>query len=94
MAVRVSVAVSAAVAALALLSGCSDGSGSNGSTTTSATPTTVTPDARQQRNLRIHQRLLELGCTTNSCIQTYFACMDGYLTGDACEFFRQHPPPE
>ena len=54
--------------------------------------TTSQDQAGIDRNRRIQQRLMELGCSTNSCIQTYFACMDGYLTGEPCEFYRQHPP--
>lgn len=83
------VAVGAAVA-LAALSGC----GETGKAVPSSAVVSTAPalNSDQERNRRIHEHLLELGCTTNSCIQTYFACMDGYLTGEACEFYRQHPP--
>ncbi|MCP2295299.1 hypothetical protein APR11_001706 [Nocardia amikacinitolerans] len=83
------VAVGAAVA-LAALSGCGETGKAVPSSAVVSTVPALNPD--QERNRRIHERLLELGCTTNSCIQTYFACMDGYLTGEACEFYRQHPP--
>lgn len=67
-------------------------------------PTTVSPAASvpppaqtlaptQQRNERIRGMLYTAGCTSNSCVQAYFACMDGYLTGEPCQFFRDHPPP-
>ncbi|MCP2276323.1 hypothetical protein [Nocardia amikacinitolerans] len=82
-------AVGAAVA-LAALSGCGETGKAVPTSAVVSTAPALNPD--QERNRRIHERLLELGCTTNSCIQTYFACMDGYLTGEACEFYRQHPP--
>ncbi|WP_157978838.1 MULTISPECIES: UBA domain-containing protein [Nocardia] len=95
MPVRTSTIVGVVLIALGLVGGCSDTSGTPrpvGSTSVVATSApSAAPDA-VERNLRIRQRLLELGCTTNSCIQAYFACMDGYLSGDACEFYRQHPP--
>ncbi|MFE3545173.1 hypothetical protein ACFXK0_19615 [Nocardia sp. NPDC059177] len=52
---------------------------------------TLTPS--QQRNERIRGMLYTAGCTSNACVQTYFACMDGYLDGEPCQFFRDHPPP-
>lgn len=52
-----------------------------------------TLDPAQQRNERIRGMLYTLGCTSNSCVQTYFACMDGYLTGEPCQFYRENPPP-
>ncbi|MGW5309244.1 hypothetical protein ACWEQ0_05120 [Nocardia thailandica] len=80
-------------AALALLTGCGAGSPPPApSATASAAPVTSTAEPDQARSLRIHQQLIDLGCDTNSCIQVYFGCLDGYITGDACEFFRAHPP--
>lgn len=55
---------------------------------------TVAPsptESPQQRDRRIRDELVELGCDTNSCIQTYFACRDGYLSGEMCDFYRKHP---
>lgn len=88
-----------AVAAALFLSACTEpGSPTPATTsstaTSSATTAVVTPSTlapQQQDNLRIIERLAELGCDTNSCIQTYFACKDGYLTGEACEFYRKNP---
>ncbi|HLS77979.1 MAG TPA: hypothetical protein VK083_14440 [Nocardia sp.] len=56
-----------------------------------ATTTTAPLSPEQRDNLRIIERLAELGCDTNSCIQTYFACEDGYLSGDPCDFYRRNP---
>ncbi|GGK52227.1 hypothetical protein [Nocardia camponoti] len=53
---------------------------------------TLAPD--QQRFERIRGMLYTNNCTSNACVQTYFACMDGLLTGDPCDFYRAHPPPE
>ncbi|MGI5222567.1 hypothetical protein [Nocardia sp. CA-290969] len=77
-------------AATALVYGCAQDTGGHATTTTSAAApaTTETP---QQRNLRIRDELVRMGCDTNSCIQTYFACADGLLSGDPCDFYRQHP---
>ncbi|MGW4369685.1 hypothetical protein ACWEKT_28960 [Nocardia takedensis] len=80
----------AAIFAVGLLTGC--GSEPGTPTPVSAVVVTSTQRPEVERNLRIREHLQELGCTTNSCIQTYFACMDGYLTGEPCEFYRQHPP--
>ncbi|MGK8521000.1 hypothetical protein ACRS6B_05305 [Nocardia asteroides] len=75
-----------------LAAGCSDG---QPQPVTSSVRPSATVDSRtetpQERNERIRQKLIELGCSSNSCIQTYFGCADGYITGDACEFFRAHP---
>ncbi len=78
-------------AGLALAAGCSDGQPQP--VTSSARPSVTTPktESPQERSARIRQKLIELGCSTNACIQTYFGCEDGYITGDACEFFRAHP---
>ncbi|MET7770804.1 hypothetical protein [Nocardia sp. NPDC005366] len=94
---RISVVIGVAMLALGLSAGCSAEPGTPRPVATTVTPPVTPPTSSVdqnpvQRNQRIRQRLLELGCTTNSCIQTYFACMDGYLTGDPCEFYRQHPP--
>ncbi|MFC9896936.1 hypothetical protein ACFVMC_24895 [Nocardia sp. NPDC127579] len=82
-----------AVVALGLLVGCGSepvpGRPSTAPQTSAVKQTTLSPE--QERNIRIHKQLMELGCDTNSCIQTYFACMDGQLTGEVCEFYRQHP---
>ncbi|WP_330233469.1 hypothetical protein OHA40_13945 [Nocardia sp. NBC_00508] len=78
---------------VALVAGCSDGQ--PGPVTSSARPSvTVAPPKTEtpaERNARIRQRLIELGCSTNACIQTYFGCADGYITGEACDFYREHP---
>ncbi|WP_157181866.1 hypothetical protein [Nocardia testacea] len=80
----------AAVAALCtgtlLLGACADNQGS-------AVPAAASsqPESPQERNLRVRDELVRLGCDTNSCIQTYFACEDGLLSGEACEFYRAHP---
>ncbi|WP_040799291.1 hypothetical protein [Nocardia higoensis] len=82
--------VGAAAAALVLsLSACTESGSPVPATTPVSTSSTLSPE--QQDNLRIARRLAELGCDTNSCIQTYFACKDGYLTGEACDFYRRHP---
>ncbi|MEU4648064.1 hypothetical protein [Nocardia fluminea] len=59
----------------------------------SAPPPAQTLAPSQQRNERIRGMLYTAGCTSNSCVQAYFACLDGYLTGEPCQFFRDHPPP-
>ncbi|WP_157172438.1 hypothetical protein [Nocardia pneumoniae] len=80
-------------AGVALVGGCSDGQ--PGPATSSAHPSaTVAPsksETPQERYTRIRDKLIELGCSTNVCIQTYFGCMDGYITGEACDFYREHP---
>lgn len=91
MAVRWAVAGAFTVVAVGLLSACGEESGTP-VPVSSAAPSSASRQAEIERSQRIHQRLLELGCTTNSCIQTYFACMDGYLTGQDCDFYHQHPP--
>ncbi|WP_280251019.1 hypothetical protein [Nocardia abscessus] len=92
MTLRSTAVVSAMAAGLVLAAGCSDGQPqpvtSSPLTSVTVAPKTETP---QERNARIRQKLIELGCSTNACIQTYFGCADGYITGDACEFFRAHP---
>lgn len=83
----------AAVAALCtgtlLLGACADNQGS----AVPAAPAAALsqPESPQERNLRVRDELVRLGCDTNSCIQTYFACEDGLLSGEACEFYRAHP---
>lgn len=57
----------------------------------SATAVLSPTESPQQRDRRIRDELVELGCDTNSCIQTYFACRDGYLSGEMCDFYRKHP---
>ncbi|WP_410871213.1 hypothetical protein [Nocardia sp. A7] len=96
MAVRSGFAV-VALLALAVLPGCAAPDAPPPSTT-AAPVTSVPPPAQtlvptQQRNERIRGMLYTAGCTSNSCVQVYFACLDGYLTGEPCQFFRDHPPP-
>lgn len=86
------VVISAAVVVLALGACSEPGTPVPVSETVTSAPGAPTPNPEQQRNLDLVERLRELGCATNSCIQTYFACMDGLLTGEVCEFYRQHPP--
>ncbi|MFD3596656.1 hypothetical protein ACFWU5_28390 [Nocardia sp. NPDC058640] len=95
MAVRGWLAVSAL--ALALLPGCAAPDDPTPPPSAART-TTVLPPAQtlapsQQRNERIRGMLYTAGCTSNSCVQAYFACLDGYLTGEPCQFFRDNPPP-
>ncbi|WP_194816344.1 hypothetical protein [Nocardia sp. XZ_19_385] len=95
MDLRLPVRVGAAVLALGLLAGCGSDQGSEPTSTVPLTsavdPASRTLSPEQERNVRIQKQLVELGCDTNSCIQTYFACMDGQLTGDPCEFYQRHP---
>ncbi|MBW0269625.1 hypothetical protein ATM97_00400 [Nocardia sp. MH4] len=96
MTVRAGLA-SSALLTIAVLSGCASPS----ETTPPPSPapvSSVLPPAQtlapsQQRNERIRGMLYTAGCTSNACVQTYFACMDGYLTGEPCQFYRDHPPP-
>ncbi|MFC6013444.1 hypothetical protein [Nocardia lasii] len=87
----------ATLLALAVLPGCAAPQSPTPSPT--AAPATSTPRPaqtlapEQQRNERIRGMLYTAGCTSNSCVQSYFACLDGYLTGDPCQFYRDHPPP-
>ncbi|MFD6400941.1 hypothetical protein [Nocardia sp. NPDC060249] len=87
----------AALLALAVLPGCAapDAPTPSPSATPvrSAPPPAQTLAPSQQRNDRIRGMLYTVGCTSNSCVQVYFACLDGYLTGEPCQFFRDHPPP-
>ncbi|WP_218021711.1 hypothetical protein [Nocardia harenae] len=77
------------LASALLLLGC----GTQESAVTVTTEPPAPSESPQDRNLRIREQLLQLGCTTNSCLQTYFACQDGTLTGDPCLFYREHPLP-
>ncbi|MFC4123615.1 hypothetical protein [Nocardia rhizosphaerae] len=83
--------------ALTALAGCASSSGPARQISASPVRTSAPPaemlDQAQQRNERIRGMLYTAGCVSNACVQTYFACMDGYLTGDACQFYRDHPPP-
>ncbi|WP_155981082.1 hypothetical protein [Nocardia sp. CNY236] len=87
----------ALVAGIAFVGGCSGGQSEPAdSSTLPTTPAVaaVTPansETPAQRNVRVRQTLIELGCSSNACIQTYFGCADGYITGDACQFYREHP---
>lgn len=87
-------AVTALCAGTMLFAACAD-SGAGTATTSAAPvsaaaapPSTETP---QERSLRIRNQLVQLGCDSNSCIQTYFACEDGLLAGESCDFYRRHP---
>lgn len=77
------------LASAVLLLGC----GAQQDTVTVTSEPAAPTESVQDRNLRIREQLLQLGCTTNSCLQTYFACQDGTLTGDPCLFYREHPLP-
>jgi hypothetical protein len=86
----------AALLALAVVPGCATPDAPTPSP--SASPVSSLPPAQtlapaQQRNERIRGMLYTVGCTSNSCVQVYFACLDGYLAGETCQFFRDHPPP-
>ncbi|WP_067450374.1 hypothetical protein [Nocardia alba] len=88
--------VAAALLVLAVLPGC--GAQEGPAPAPSVVPVSSVPPAQtltpaQQRNERIRGMLYTAGCTSNSCVQAYFACLDGYLTGEPCQFFRDHPPP-
>ncbi|MFD3703455.1 hypothetical protein ACFWUP_09935 [Nocardia sp. NPDC058658] len=87
----------AALLALAVLPGCAAPDAPtpppSASPTKSVPPPAQTVAPSQQRNERIRGMLYTAGCTSNGCVQSYFACMDGYLTGEPCQFFRDHPPP-
>ncbi|MFD3748258.1 hypothetical protein [Nocardia sp. NPDC058633] len=87
----------AALLALAVLPGCA-APDAPAPSPSAAPATSVLPPAQtlvpaQQRNERIRGMLYTVGCSSNSCVQAYFACLDGYLTGEPCQFFRDHPPP-
>lgn len=97
MAVRGGFALTALLV-LAVLPGCAAPdapapSPSAAPVTSAPPPPAQTLAPTQQRNERIRGMLYTAGCTSNSCVQVYFACMDGYLTGEPCQFFRDHPPP-
>ncbi|MEU4316856.1 hypothetical protein [Nocardia sp. NPDC024068] len=85
-------AVTALCAGTMLFAACAD-TGTGTATTSAAPVSQAAPPAEtpQQRSLRIRDQLVRLGCDSNSCIQTYFACEDGVVSGDACEFYRRHP---
>ncbi|WP_157106054.1 hypothetical protein [Nocardia sienata] len=82
-------AVAALCAGTLLLGACSDNEGA--AVPVSPAAASSQPESPQERNLRVRDELVRLGCDTNSCIQTYFACEDGLLSGQACEFYRAHP---
>lgn len=76
-------------AATTLLYGCAHET--DGRAAAAPVAAQVTTESPQERSVRIRDELVRLGCDTNSCIQTYFACEDGLLSGEPCEFYRQHP---
>lgn len=82
-------AAAALCAGTLLLGACSDNEG----TAVPVAPAAASsqPESPQERNLRVRDELVRLGCDTNSCIQTYFACEESLLSGQACEFYRAHP---
>ncbi|MGW1739770.1 hypothetical protein ACWCPQ_13280 [Nocardia sp. NPDC001965] len=82
-------ALAAMCAGTLLLGACSDNEG----TAVPVAPAAAPPQSEtpQERSIRVRDELTRLGCDTNSCIQTYFACEDGLLAGEACEFYRTHP---
>ncbi|MFB7876776.1 MULTISPECIES: hypothetical protein [unclassified Nocardia] len=88
-----------ALLAVGVAAGCAPAADAPPTPSPSASPvSTALPPAQtlapaQQRNERIRGMLYTVGCTSNACVQTYFACMDGYLDGDPCQFYRDHPPP-
>ncbi|WP_157228968.1 hypothetical protein [Nocardia brevicatena] len=85
-------ALSAALLALsAVLAGCGVPDRPEPVVSASVTGAPSPTESPQQRDRRIRDELVELGCDTNSCIQTYFACRDGYLSGEMCDFYRKHP---
>ncbi|OYD71396.1 hypothetical protein [Rhodococcus sp. OK302] len=47
---------------------------------TAPTAKTATPAEVRQNQ----QEIAESGCSTSGCIQTYFGCRDGYITGEMC----------
>ncbi|APE37586.1 hypothetical protein BOX37_30765 [Nocardia mangyaensis] len=86
-----------AVFAVAVLAGCAGpetpAPAPSVSPVSSVLPPAQTLAPTQQRYERIRGMLYTVGCASNSCVQTYFACMDGYLTGDPCQLYRDNPPP-
>ncbi|MGW5388326.1 hypothetical protein [Nocardia sp. NPDC003963] len=83
-------ALAAMCAGALLLGACSDNEG----TAVPVVPAAASQqqsETPQERSLRVRDELAQLGCDTNSCIQTYFACEDGLLSGEVCEFYRTHP---
>ncbi|MFC4374164.1 hypothetical protein ACFO5K_08595 [Nocardia halotolerans] len=84
--------------ALVVLTGCTSTEAPAPTPSASPVRSAVLPPAEtlapaQQRYERIRGMLYTADCTSNACVQTYFACMDGYLTGDPCQFYRDNPPP-
>ncbi|WP_327149235.1 hypothetical protein [Nocardia sp. NBC_01329] len=90
-------ALAAMCAGTLLLGACSDNEGTAvpvapaAAQQQSETPQEPQSETPQERSIRVRDELTRLGCDTNSCIQTYFACEDGLLAGEACEFYRTHP---
>ncbi|WP_336087729.1 hypothetical protein [Nocardia sp. SSK8] len=87
-----------ALLAAGVVAGCAPAADAPPAPPSPSSVSTVLPPAQtlapsQQRNERIRGMLYTVGCTSNSCVQTYFACMDGYLDGEPCQFYRDHPPP-
>ncbi|MFE3446897.1 hypothetical protein ACFXNW_28020 [Nocardia sp. NPDC059180] len=86
---RITIQAALLVAAIGLVSACAETSEPAPATTT--TTTAARTESPQERDRRIREQLLEIGCSTNACIQIYFGCRDGYITGPDCDFYRQHP---
>ncbi|MFR9750597.1 hypothetical protein ACL02S_06130 [Nocardia sp. 004] len=93
MAMRSNVLLCVVSVGMALVAGCSEGQQApvTGSVRLSATMVPPESETTSERGARIRRQLIELGCSSNSCIQTYFGCADGYITGKACDFYREHP---
>ena len=47
-------------------------------------PVTTVRTATPAEVLENQQGVAESGCSTSGCIQTYFGCRDGYITGEVC----------
>lgn len=47
-------------------------------------PVTTVRTATPAEVIQNQQGVAESGCSTSGCIQTYFGCRDGYITGEVC----------
>lgn len=88
---RAAAALIGLITFVSALSGCGGVAGPEPVSATSSITSMSATESPQQRDRRIRDKLIELGCDSSACIQTYFGCRDGYITGDDCEFYRQHP---